>query len=237
MTLANGVKFRAYPDCVISSALHYADWPEYTELQFCRRHLRPDEAVFDVGANVGHFSLLLADSVSPQNFYCFEPAPVSYKRLSENFELNGWPVARLYRVAVGQCGGVVEFPDSPSPDPTNSAVWSKPGVSSVKTRMVSLDSLVPEIANSKVGLLKIDVEGSEREVFLGAKSFLRHAKPRLLMFESLSGRLDETIGKVLSEAGYVAFKLDNQGRPVVDSLDAQNLFATPKEFSSAIHGG
>src|SRR5213083_1969333 len=61
ITLANGARFRAYPDCVISSALHYADWPEYEELHFCRRHLRRGDVVIDVGANVGHFSLLLAD--------------------------------------------------------------------------------------------------------------------------------------------------------------------------------
>ena len=31
MILANGVRFQAYPHCVVSSALHYADWPEYYE--------------------------------------------------------------------------------------------------------------------------------------------------------------------------------------------------------------
>ncbi|MGH7194367.1 MAG: hypothetical protein ACREJM_12680, partial [Candidatus Saccharimonadales bacterium] len=71
--LANGVRFRAYPDCVVSSALIYSDWPEFHELRFLRKHLGADELVIDVGANVGHVSLLLADLVGPENVYAFEP--------------------------------------------------------------------------------------------------------------------------------------------------------------------
>src|SRR5690242_1881371 len=78
--LANGVKFRAYPDCVISSALHYADWPEFAELQFCRSQLQRGDVVWDVGANVGHFSLLMADIVGPENLHGYEPTPVAWRR-------------------------------------------------------------------------------------------------------------------------------------------------------------
>ncbi len=54
LRLPNGVLFRAYPDCVISSALIYADWPEYLELMFLRKRLQHDQVLIDVGANVGH---------------------------------------------------------------------------------------------------------------------------------------------------------------------------------------
>jgi FkbM family methyltransferase len=236
ITLANGVRFRAYPDCVISSALRYADWPEYEELQFCRRHLKPGDVVLDVGANVGHLSLLLSDIVSPENLYCFEPTPVTWGRLRENFDLNGWPVTNLYQAAVGRCEGKVDFPDSTKPDTTNSAAWSSPWVQMVSVRLLSLDSFVPELAGRNVGLLKIDVEGFEREVFLGAKCFLQQANPRLVMFESLARRLDEEVGQLLREAGYIPFKLGRHGQPIAELLDAQNLFATPKELFSALYG-
>src|ERR1700692_193356 len=61
ITLANGARFLAYPDCVVSSSLIYADWPEHKELTFIRRYLNPGDVVIDVGANVGHMSLLLSD--------------------------------------------------------------------------------------------------------------------------------------------------------------------------------
>jgi FkbM family methyltransferase len=232
ITLANGTRFWAYPDCVVSSALHYADWPEYEELQFCRKHLRRGDVVVDVGANVGHFSLLLADIVGPDSLFCFEPTPVTWRRLKNNFELNGWSTSRLYPMAVGQREGAVEFPDSESPETTNSLAWSKQGVSKTKVRLLSLDSLLPDFANREVGVLKIDVEGYEREVFLGARRFLREVRPRLVMFESLEQRLDEVLREVLSATLYTAFKLGPGNQPFEQPLDAQNLFAVPVEHRS-----
>ncbi len=106
----------------------------------------------------------------------------------------------------------------------------------VSVRLLALDSFVPELAGRNVGLLKIDVEGFEREVFLGAKCFLQQARPRLVMFESLARCLDEEVGQVLREAGYLTFKLGGRGQPIAEPLDAQNLFATPRELFSANHG-
>ena len=88
--LRNGILFNAHPDCVVSSSLVYADWPEYHELQFVRSQLRPGEYVVDVGANIGHVSLLLADIVGVERLVAFEPTPVSFRRLQENWKLNGW---------------------------------------------------------------------------------------------------------------------------------------------------
>src|SRR6266516_4022515 len=58
--LASGAKMLAHPDCVVSSALLYADWPEYPELTFIRRTLHRNDLIIDVGANVGHILLLLS---------------------------------------------------------------------------------------------------------------------------------------------------------------------------------
>src|SRR5439155_19648431 len=52
--LANGMRFKAYPDCVVSSALVYSEWPEYWELGFVRQFLLSGEAIIDVGADVVH---------------------------------------------------------------------------------------------------------------------------------------------------------------------------------------
>ena len=236
VTLANGVRFRAYPDCVISSALHYADWPEFHELQFCRRHLRPGDWVVDVGANVGHFCLLLADVVGPERLICYEPTPVSWRRLKENFELNGWPVDRVYQAAVGRREGFLDFPDLEHPDTTNAAGLAGDAGRTVKVPLVALDSIVTQLRGGAVGLLKVDVEGYEPEVFAGARQFLACAQPRLVMFESLTGTPADEIVDAFREAGYTLFQLDANGSPDPDRLTAQNLFAVAGTVAGEVLG-
>jgi len=155
LTLPNGVQFKAYPDCVISSSLVYSDWPEYHALHFARSALGPDDVVIDVGAHVGHVSLLLADVVGPDNIFAFEPVPVSFDRLTENWELNEWEKQNLFQVAVGAESGATWLKDVDRPNPM--ASMSDEGEVEVPLR--PLDAFRDRWRDQSVGFLKIDVEG------------------------------------------------------------------------------
>jgi len=232
--LPSHAKFRAWPDCVVSSALIYAAWPEYYELQFIRSILKPTTAVVDVGANVGHISLLLSDLVGPERLFAFEPTPVTYRRLVENWALNGWDSDRLYPVAIGDEEGYAAIPDVSHPDTMNSLNKGKIAKRIVQVPMRSLDSFRANWFNTGIGLLKVDVEGFEPEVFKGAIATLREIRPRLVMFESLGGTVNPSIAKTLQETCYSVFQLDCHGRPDFSKQDAQNLFAVPNELRSAL---
>jgi hypothetical protein len=56
----------------------------------------------------------------------------------------------------------------------------------------------------------------------------------MIMFESLSGGLDPAIAAQLAASRYIAFGLDERGRPDASRLSAQNLFAVPVESRDAI---
>lgn len=234
ITLANQARMFAYCDSVVSSSLIYAEWPEYHELQFIRKILSEHDVVIDVGANIGHISLLVADIVGPESLVCFEPTPISYNRLVENFQLNDWPTTNLHHAAIGATKGTVKIPDVPYPLTTNKTVEGGQSENIVDVPLLRLDDFCDSFPNRSVGLLKIDVEGYERPVFDGARRFLADRKPKLVLFESLSGSLDESIGTILSETDYKLFELDPEGRPTTDDLGAQNLFATPEENWKAI---
>jgi FkbM family methyltransferase len=222
--LPNGLLFRAHPDCVISSALIYADWPEFHELTFLRKWLKAGDIIIDVGAYIGHISLLLADVVGPDHIFAFEPTPVTFRRLVANWELNGWTTDQLFQSAVGRKTGTVFIPDASNPVPTNAITRSRED--SVEVPLVCLDSFLPVWQGDQIGLLKMDVEGYEREVFYGSSRLLKEARPRFIMFESLSGAVDATIASLLADCEYIVFQLDCQGRPDFTHDSAQNLFAT-----------
>jgi FkbM family methyltransferase len=231
--IASGVSFIAHPDCVVSSSLIYADWPEFAEFQFLRNRLTPGEMVIDVGANVGHVSLLLADIVDPKDIVAIEPTPLTFQRLRANWEINGWPFDNLLQCAVGSEAGTVRISDSDHPLTTN-AILTNSGSNQMEVPLVALDDCRDRWQGRSVGLLKIDVEGFEGEVFAGARVTLSTDRPKVIMFESLEGRIEPRIAEMLSEADYVAIQLDKHGLPVnANPLDAQNLFALPREIALA----
>ncbi len=233
MTLASGAKFIGHPDCVVSSSLIYADWPEYHELKFIRSRLSATDIIIDVGANVGHLSLLLSDLVAPINIFAFEPTPLTYGRLVKNWQINEWSTEHLFQMAVGAEEGEVEIADVTTPDTVNSVLATKQGVSKVRVQQRSLDSF-REQWTSGIGLLKIDVEGYEPQVFAGATQLLRNERPKLIMFESLHGAPPSEVAAVLDQADYKLFQLDHDGTPDFQSTAAQNLFAIPAESIASI---
>ncbi len=232
--LPSGTFFKAYPDCVVSSALIYADWPEFHELMFIRKRLKPDQVAIDVGANVGHMLLLISDIISPERLVAFEPTPVAFQRLKENWSLNKWPTENLHQIAIGESEGTGFIDDTAGPRTTNS-VQLTASSQNVPVKVRALDSFLDTWrALGQIGLLKVDVEGFEESVFRGAVNLFRLHAPQLVMFESLSGSLDPGIEEVFQEADYAVFQLGPKGECELGRTDAQNLFAAPRANVSLI---
>ena len=227
LNLPSGALFRAYPDCVVSSAVIYADWPEFHEIMFIRKMIEPNQVAIDIGANVGHILLSISDIIPPSGLFAFEPTPVSFARLKENWLLNRWPTENLYQVAIGETPGTMYIQDTSTPTTTN-ALQVDVTTGTVPVRVASLDSLLDLWRDLQIGLLKIDVEGFEAAVFRGATAFLQKISPKLVMFESLQGKLDNEIGDILRAIGYDIFQLDANGEPEFGRAEAQNLFAAPR---------
>ena len=123
----------------------------------------------------------------------------------------------------------MEIADVSTPDTTVSLQWGRQGENTVQVPLARLDNYRDCWQSKRVGLLKIDVEGYEAEVFAGSEKLLQEDRPRFVMFEALSGVLDERIGSLLAKCGYDVFQLNASGQPDFNRSDAQNIFALPHE--------
>ena len=66
--------------------------------------VKPGDTVYDIGANVGVYAVLLAKAVGQQGqVIAFEPESASYDRLQHNLKLNGLANVRSFRKALGDC--------------------------------------------------------------------------------------------------------------------------------------
>lgn len=229
--LYNGKRFLAYPDCTVSSSIIYFQIPEFDEIMFLRRHLNRSVLV-DVGANVGGFTLMLADRL--QMAFLFEPNLEAAQRARFNLNLNQLEFA-VHSLAVSDHVGEILFEDRGRVN-SNNQVIADAATAKVPVKRVpaiTLDKFVETHRQEipRIDLLKIDVEGHENAVLRGARKTLLEVRPRIVMFEYLQRTdLNET-RKCFDEAYYALYQLekDNLAPLPPAPKPLQNLFALPQE--------
>ena len=128
---------------------------------------------FDIGANVGLYTLLFARY--SRIVYAFEPFPRNICYLVKTLEINNVNNAIIVPCAVSDKNGLFWFKEGLD---YSTGKLSNEGQQPVTT--VSLDEFV-EKGKIIPNILKIDVEGAEFQVIMGAKNLLLKHKPILLL--------------------------------------------------------
>jgi FkbM family methyltransferase len=185
----------------------------------------PNRVSLDIGADVGEFTVaMLATS---RSVIAFEPRPAQAHDLASMFDAVGVPV-RVEAVALSDKPGVT----------TMRVVESEPGRSTIDTDNVlsdvdggavqSIDVPVKRLDDLNldgVGLIKVDVEGHELAVLLGATDTLARNQPVLVVeAEERHHRNAVTeITDLLAGLGYAGyFELDDTQRPIAEFDPAQH---------------
>lgn len=139
--------------------------------------LGPGRVAFDVGANVGFFTLLASRLVgSSGSVVAFEPMPSNVAALRRHMELNQVRNVTIFEAAVSDHHGTARF--SPSWNPSMGRL-SEGG--ELEVEIVSLDDLVGGGTVPAPDLLKVDVEGAEMQVLLGGLRCLRENRPAIVL--------------------------------------------------------
>jgi FkbM family methyltransferase len=179
--------------------------------------------VVDVGANTGQWSTMLLDCVTPEKLIAIEPEPGAFAKLKEQFGNNSR--VQLHNVAVGEREGIAKL--KITRDTTGASLltpkdemrdligsnWTV--TSEIEVPLTTLDKLLADLA--EISLLKIDVQGYEKAVLVGAGKTL--ARTKFLLIElnympqyqggSWFGDLHETLTRDYG------FFLANASKPLV----------------------
>lgn len=143
-------------------------------------HLHPGGVALDVGANIGIFTVLMAERVgSTGRVHAFEPDPRNFALLAENIERNSLG-ASASQVAVSDSSGTIGLAPEEDAAFTHLAGPMAPGGPAVlEVPMTSIDEYAIEM--ERLDLVKVDVEGGESAVLSGAGATLRRLRPALLV--------------------------------------------------------
>jgi FkbM family methyltransferase len=193
---------------------------EYQKQRLMSSMLHAGDTMFDVGANVGYYTLLASHKVGPTGrVVAFEPLPENVRLVRRHLRLNRVRNVSLHEVAVSDHDGHARF----APHASN-AMGKLSDTGSVDVAMVSLDSMTNAGQFPDPSLLKIDVEGAELGVLRGASHVLGRARPTILL-ATHGAEVHRQCCDFLRDATYELRPID----PSVASIDATDeIIATPR---------
>lgn len=172
-------------------------------------------AFFDIGANVGAYSFVAA--ACGHKAYAFEPPGPTYERLEQNIDLNDELSVFAYDVLLGDENAPVAFSLS-SLDPGAALhALGAGGPHPTTLQMRTLDVVVASLGLPYPDYMKIDTDGSELRVLLGARVCLSHVK-------SLQVEIDDTLPMsqqvvpFLEDRGFVIVTKTRHGESAISNV-------------------
>lgn len=170
---------------------------------------------FDIGANIGQHSLFM--SLHADQVHSFEPYSVVSQKLERHIELNGISNITLHKVGLSNQQEELDFY---APTGRNQGIGSfdagtvsKGNKNLGKLALVRGDDYLAQNGLQDIALLKIDVEGFEKNVVEGLRDTLEKSRPLIVLevtygnslsFASLNGL------KAALPADYTLFRFNNR---------------------------
>ncbi|QOI98462.1 MAG: FkbM family methyltransferase [Flammeovirgaceae bacterium] len=130
------------------------------------------KTIIDVGANIGFTSLFFSRHHPDATIYSLEPEPGNFKLLQKNVE--GYSNITAMQAALWNENGTIGIEDHGYG--LRGFMVEKPSGKSQTMQALTLQSLIEQHNITSIDILKIDIEGSEKEVFSGDTGWLRITK-------------------------------------------------------------
>lgn len=147
-----------------------------------------EPTVFDVGANIGKYAKKILDISPNSKIYLFEPHPKNFEILST--KLSDCHDIMLNNFAVGHELSMLKLYDYENKPSSHASLYKavieeihSSKSASYDVSVMTLDQFTFENSIKHIDLLKIDVEGHELNVLLGAKKLLSESRISVIQFE------------------------------------------------------
>ncbi len=199
------------------------------ESKLVKEHLKPGLTVYNIGANLGYYSILASECVGPQGkVYAFEPAPENFELLQRTVAENRISNIELIQAAVGAAVGSAVL----SISSTNSGDHQLQNIASrehVVVNVLSIDSFISE-GHRKPDAIIMDVQGSELDALRGGTELLASKHPLVIFTEFWPSGLDQRhpngakeMLEILERASFRMSTIDEKHRSVTQTSQRQLL--------------
>lgn len=213
----------------LQQQIFFRGYYERELIDLLKHTLHADDVFWDVGANIGAITLVAARLC--RHVVAFEPDPRSLALLTENLRLNEVTNVEVVPAALGDSTGRAMLHQAALCNTGMTSLVAVPATAagSVSVNVVRADDFLKGRAVASPDVMKVDVEGAEHLVLLGAGELLRSGKVRALMFEdrgdSHGQPSNQALLDCLRDARYMVRPLAASDQSVGDGM--LNFLATP----------
>jgi len=149
---------------------------------------KEDPVFFDVGANIGNYSVSLFDTFPNATIHAFEPHPKNFFSLKERAPSNK---LKCYNIAVGESQGKLTLYDRADCDGSSHASLYEEVITEIHKKnsveftvpVETLNEFCLERKITEIDFMKVDTEGNEMSVLRGAKKLIESGSIKCIHFE------------------------------------------------------
>jgi FkbM family methyltransferase len=220
----NGSDISIYPHCPEMESVGYGSGHFFKDGEHLvvRSFIKKNDVIVDAGANIGLWAEMAASVVDFEcKIYAFEPVGSTFDKLKKNITAKRMDATVSYfNCALGRKDGRREmncFEGLPGCNSMfNRPVFKERLVEKITVPVTSIDEFVHKQSIAHINFLKIDTEGSELDIIMGAKNLIESGEIDVIQFEY--GGCYRDAGTTLSEVyaylrsnGYMIFRIIPSG--------------------------
>jgi len=242
--LGRNLKVRIYPHDVIGKYIYVNGFFEKAECKFVMKFLKPGMLFFDIGANLGQYTLLAAKRVGTEGqVHSFEPCNRMFAEMEFNVKLNELSnICVLNKTALSNKVGTAKLSRYEAGSEVYGSLGAQyqsdtPIIDHEVVKTTTLDTYVEEKGIDRIDLIKMDIEGAELLALQGSEHTLSKSIAPAIVLEMADfntvgfGYQAIEIWDYLEMLGYNMYFFDKHGRisalarRPVDFSISQNLVA------------
>jgi FkbM family methyltransferase len=220
---------------------------EAVETEMILRLIKPGDVVFDIGANIGWYTINILLKHKGTSVYSFEPIKSSYEFLTKNLVLNNQKTDKAYNFGFSDENKTVKFYFDINCAMASSMANLREDGNTVleECEVKKLDDFVlSEVPLEKLDFIKCDVEGAEFFVFKGAIEAIKKYRP--VIFAEMLRKWSKKFGyhpndiiQLLRSINYECYiindgKLEKFGLVDDETIQTNYLFCLKEKYADTI---
>jgi len=211
---------------------------EEFETKIVKKIIKTGDVVFDIGANIGYYTLIFAKLVSNSGeVFSFEPEPTNYELLKKNVMINGHTNVKLSFKAISNLNQTRKLFLDKKNKGGHSLIDKIDDRESIKIESIRIDD---HFKNKKIDFIKIDIEGFEFQAIKGMSELLKKLSTVKIMTEFNPYLLEkseiepEEYLELLKNLGFTIYNLDKKKKMIVPItfVDFLHVYSPKKRDST-----